>query len=304
MKKRLILALGVAVIAALLLAPAAWASMGANNPHTAYNATTSYCLQCHDIHEAAGDYALMWQATVVDVCASCHNVYQQTPSGARALPYPGTQVPNPSPAALRAAYKVSIADRYTHEGHRLGQGGTTGPYTYADGTTTSSADYIPGGGGNMLTRIPSWSYYLSGNWIDPNTYPASGRTALNGLYCASCHSPHGTQFGTAIDLGGGGEFMLLSARPNHTTDTVDASGWTSFTNDGWNWCIRCHKNRYEPTPPNGTAPHNHPSEFCLQCHGNSSDPNIQPDFPHTGATNLLSQYPDALCVQCHVAGLP
>jgi len=299
-KTRLVLILGLSLALVLLSASAALAIISPN-PHTTYSATTDFCLQCHDIHEAAGDYALMYQSTVVDTCGTCHGVYQNAPTGARNPGYPGQES---GTAALKSVYKVNLGSKYSHEGVRLGQCGTAGPYTYADGTTTTTADYIPGSGNKLLSRIPNWTYYLSGNYIDPATYPASGRTALNGLYCASCHSPHGTQFGTAIDLGGAGEYKLLSARPNHSTDTIDASAWTDFTSDGWQWCSKCHTNRLETTPPDGVAPHNHPSEFCLQCHGDNSDPGILPDFPHTGATNLLSDYPDQLCITCHVAGLP
>jgi len=303
-KTRLLLILGLSIALVLISTTAAFAIISPN-PHTTYSATTDFCLQCHDIHEASGDYALMWQSTVVDTCGTCHGVYLNAPTGARNPGYPGQES---GTAALKSVYKVNIANKYSHEGHRLGQAGISGPYTYADGTTTGTADYIPGSGNKLLTQIPSWSYYLSGAAIDPSLYPASGRTALNGLYCASCHSPHGTQFGTAIDLGGGGEYKLLSARPNHTTDTVNAGTWTDFTSDGWQWCSKCHTNRLQgPVDVNGSPignspPHNHPSQFCLQCHGNN--PAVTPDFPHTGATNLLSDYPDKLCITCHVAGLP
>lgn len=319
-KTRLFLILGLSIVLVLISTSVVFAGSSSSllvspNPHTTYSATTDFCLQCHDIHEAQGDYALMWQSTVVDTCGTCHGVYLNAPTGARNPGYPGQES---GTAALKSVYKVNIANKYTHEGHRLGQAGNgPGPYTYADGTTTSTADYIPGSGGKLLTQIPSWSYWQTGAAIDPADYPASGRTALNGLYCASCHSPHGTQFGNTIVFGSSTTsmtpqpgFKLLTRRPNHTTDTVDSSSWTSFTVDGWQWCSKCHTNRLQgPTDTNGSPigndpPHNHPSSFCLQCHGNNSDPSILPDFPHTGATNLLVDYPDKLCIGCHVAGLP
>jgi hypothetical protein len=229
---------------------------------------------------------------------------------------------------MKPVYKVPISERYTHEGHRLsqlGSGNTT--YTFAGGDangndpyyySTTTPDWIPGSGGGLLSRIPSWTYFVSGAYIDPTVWPSGGsypstntpyggRWATGGLYCASCHSPHGTTFGNATI------YKLLSRRPNHTTDTVDTTMspsapdgnsylWSDFVAAGGKWCIRCHKRRWENSTPDGVDPHTHPASVCLQCHGNNSSPSYPTDFPHTGATNLLSDYPDALCIRCHVSG--
>ncbi len=322
MKKLIVIAV-MGLVVVFLSSAMALSSMNWPNPHSQYDASTDFCLQCHDIHEAGGDYALMYKDTVVNVCGTCHGVYQQSPSGARQPSYGGTMIPpSGGTAASRTVYKIPIAQRYTHEGHRLGQlgsGNTT--FTYAGGDangndpyyyTTTTADWIPGSGGTLLTRIPSWTYYYGGGYIDPASYPASGRTALNGLYCASCHSPHGTVFGNAIT------WRLLSRRPNHipdpdTTETLDTTmspsvdgtsyPWaTNFTQAGGKWCIKCHKRRWENGTPDGQKPHTHPARFCINgCHGNNTSTTTV-DFPHTGAINLLSMYPDALCLQCHTAG--
>lgn len=322
--KKLLITLALSALLMLALTGIAVALDGNTIPHGGYSATTDVCLQCHDVHEAQGDYALMYQNTVVNTCGTCHGVYQQAPSGARDPGYPGIEA---GTAALKSVYKVPLADKYTHEGHRLGQGGTAGPYTYKSGPngvqpyTTSTPDYIPGSQdysipgnfGTLLTRLPGWAAWLANGQteVDAVNYPASGKSALQGLYCVSCHSPHGN-YGRALPAGVTNG-KLLSDRPNHTTNTVDASSWTSWVNWGDQWCIRCHKARDSANyVNNGGKPYNHPIStgsgptrvgLCLQCHGNNaSDPLAPQDFPHSGATNLLSDYPDALCIRCHVSG--
>lgn len=311
MTKKLLLVLALAMLLVAMTATVALADHrgdGNNDPHDGYSATTDYCLQCHDIHEAQGDYALMYQATVVDTCSTCHSVYQQAPTGPRDPGYGIlSQIEAGEPSALassRSVYETIPANRYTHEGHRLGRDNGANPekaansWTYADGTTTDTADYIPGSNNSTLNRISTWPDYYNG--LSMAAYPASDRDATDGLYCASCHSPHGPVFGSALPSGVTNG-KLLSSRPNHAQVPIDSSSWTDWTSDGANWCLSCHTQRVETSPADGAAPHNHPSEFCLECHGNSAG--LTPDFPHTGVKNLLSEEPDALCIRCHVAGL-
>ena len=46
-------------------------------PHDGFSPTggTDFCIQCHDIHEATGDYVLTRKATVTAVCATCHGLF-------------------------------------------------------------------------------------------------------------------------------------------------------------------------------------------------------------------------------------
>lgn len=277
--------------------------------------SSDFCLQCHDIHAAAGDYALMARSTVTNTCGTCHGVYQAAPTGAIDPGYlPGQ---TSGMAALKSVYKVPLADQYLHEGHRLGQGGsaTSSTISYASGPdgsvevtpyTTSSPDFIPGSGYpgvasyKYLTRINNWSSFVAG--ADMSAFLASGRQATKGLYCANCHSPHGTIRGSALP-GGVTKNKLLSSRPNHAQTAIDASAWTSWTANGYNFCLSCHAQRAEGGTPDGLTPHNHPASFCIECHGNN--PAGAVDFPHTGVKNLLAEYPDQLCVaSCHAFGLP
>lgn len=265
------------VVLALAFAAPALAADGETIPHGGYDQTTDACLQCHDIHEAAGDYVLMRQATVTAVCGTCHTLYQAAPTGAYDPGYSGTEA---GTAAGLAAYKVPAASALTHEGHRLGLG--SGTYTFADGQT-GDGSYIPGGT-DALTAIEYLAY--------PDTVNALSFTATNGLNCASCHTPHGT-FGNMVDTAVSSK--MLSSKPNHVDSAVPLANWAT---DGGKWCGACHDKR-----TSGGAIHNHPDYACLDCHGDDLTAPTE-DFPHTsGVQNILSLEPDELCIQCHVAGL-
>lgn len=274
-----------ALVALFVLACAApaFAIDGATIPHGGYSAATDACLQCHDIHESAGDYVLMRQATVTATCSTCHTVYQLAPTGAYDPGYSGNEA---GTAAGAQAYRTSAANALTHEGHRLGLG--SGTYTFADGVA-GDGSYIPGG-----TQALTAAAYL--------TYPATDSaltyTATNGLYCASCHAPHGT-FGNVVPATVSA--AILSSKPNHVDTAVPMTNWVD---DGGDWCAACHDKRAPGADLLGVTHYNHPDEACLTCHGDSLFPaDPTPDFPHTGeVANLLTLEPDNLCLQCHVAG--
>ena len=279
MRKAILLASVLAL--SLAFATTAYAADGSTLPHGGFSTSSDSCLQCHDIHEAAGDYALMRQSTITATCGSCHTLYQVAPTGAYNPGYSGTEA---GTAAGAEAYKVPFAARTTHNGHRLGLG--TGTYTFADGAS-GTGSYIPGGT-QALTAIKYLSY--------PDTVSATSFTAVNGLNCASCHTPHGT-FGNMVPAGV--STALLTSKPNHTANAVTMADWT---NDGGQWCASCHDKRAPGADLNGTTHSNHPDVACLTCHG--AEPSAAtPDFPHTGLSNLVSQEPDALCLNCHVSGL-
>ena len=236
------------------------------SPHGGYNMNTDMCLQCHDIHEAAGDYVLMRQQTVTEVCATCHTLYQSAPTGAYDPGFPGSEAREMPDIA---AYKVEIGSSATHGGHRLGMG----------------SDEIPGGS-QALTAIQYLGY--------PGTVSATEFTATDGLYCASCHTPHG-EFGNMMPMSF--NTALLSSKPNHIQE--DLSGvLDDWVTDGGKWCGACHDRRLP-----GADVHNHPDTGCLVCHGDSITEPTE-DFPHTSNDqSLLTLNPDELCLQCHVVGL-
>src|SRR3990172_7735678 len=89
--KKAILVFAFAAALTLMSAGVALAATGTNIPHGGYSVSTDACLQCHDVHEATGDYVLMRWATVVDVCATCHGLYNSQPTASIKL----TTLPDP-----------------------------------------------------------------------------------------------------------------------------------------------------------------------------------------------------------------
>jgi hypothetical protein len=323
-KNKLILALFIGATLALLWTNAAMATDGATLPHGGYDATTNSCLFCHDVHDAAGDYALMRQETVTETCGTCHDLYKtdntasvwDNPAG-----YPGTQpvLPIAASASWRSVYEIDSAGALNAGGHRLGLGDAETMFADSVNGQTNVGDYIPGGS-DTLTEIAD----IAGYGYDPtdeNSFGGvldNGRQATNGLYCASCHTPHG-DFGQLLKDGDGnvatvdsdGRGKLLSARPNHSAveATLPTNDWQN--EGGPEWCTKCHDQRLDEA--NGGDLHNHPSEYCLTCHGNyngatdvagyPASADVTDDFPHTSPQqNILQAVPDELCLRCHVEG--
>jgi len=326
----------------------AWATSGNNLPHGGYSTSSDVCLQCHDIHEASADYVLLRYETVADTCGSCHYLYLQNPGD---MPvnasnpvlggydskspistngsYDTTTPPPPiSPAydpgyggtkaipiglgasigSPYSAYEVSVANAPNAYGHQLQRG--SGTWNFNDGTT-NTADYIPGGS-SLLKAIQ-----LDGD-NDASTMNATtdtlAFTATNGLFCVSCHTPHG-YFGRILKNTSGLAYSgkILSGKPNHVANAYNdpndsGSGSLRVNNHGEmrKWCSQCHNKRIT----SATGVHTHPEVVCTNgCHGwnYQASPGQQspdmPDFPHTGdKENLLMKEPDALCLTCHISG--
>lgn len=248
------------VIASVATGPHAWAADGTTVPHGGYSAATDACLQCHDIHEAAADYVLMRRPTVTATCATCHTIYLVAPTGAYDPGYPGAES---GTAADARAYLTSEASATIHGGHRLGLGG--GSYLFADGAT-GDGSYIPGGT-DGLSAIRHLAY--------PQSDPSLTFEATAGLYCASCHTPHGA-FGSMVPLAV--STALLSARPNHSAE-VSVSAWAT---DGGLWCGGCHDARL-PGGPDAQ----HAGYALGDCVSGACHSRIATDFPHTGTAELL-----------------
>jgi predicted CXXCH cytochrome family protein len=262
----------------VVVAAPAFAADGETIPHGGYSSSTDACLQCHDIHEAAGDYVLMRQSTMTAVCGTCHTLFQQAPTGAFEPGYSGSSA---GAVADSRAYKVDPSAALTHEGHRLGLG--AGTYTFADGQL-GDGSYIPGGT-DALTAVAYLGY--------PATETALTYEATNGMSCASCHAPHGT-YGNVVPLSVSDK--ILSSKPNHAPAAVTMTSWVD---EGGKWCASCHDRRMQ-----SEVTSNHPDYACLTCHGDPlEDPDPDPDFPHSGGVaNLITLEPDMLCIQCHAKG--
>ena len=347
---------GLAAILAFALGSAAWASTGFNGPtppkiadpvdpdvapHGGYSSSSNFCLQCHDVHDADGEYALLWKSSVTDTCATCHGYMGNAETGTRDPLGTGTI----GTASVRTVYDSAAP------GSEHGIGSANSP----DGVTMMEGE---------------WSYgWTSGGpasgTADSDTPAGAGTAAAGsgGLYCGSCHTPHG-ESGQAINTkkvwtrtsstgaqtlmnwandtpiwagGGSVKYLWLDAgqwklctstgggAPCTDATVVDSEGQTVYlygykllsmypnfsygTPRSWNadyrgrdavsWCGECHPDRVDAAF--GGTPHNHPTS-CTACHGNPNADTTSKDFPHTSTVgDLLKDYPDALCVTCHLS---
>jgi predicted CXXCH cytochrome family protein len=278
----------IAILAALVLSVAfilaftASAFAQTTAPHGGYGATTDFCVACHDVHEAAGDYVLTRESTVTAVCGTCHGVFGAAAPSSVNWTSAKTDFSGADPtASTKLAYEVDMSAMSATQmdavpGHSLG--------VMYGGTVVRNSDAIPGSSSTLkvLTSGANGGLVEGGGLYAGESVTTFSGT--QGLYCASCHSPHGSTFGQAIAT----EANLLSSQPNHSA--VAASTEAEF-------CLGCHDKRDSAGSMN-----NHPSSWCLTCHANDSG-GTNLDFPHTGANpRLLYEEPDALCVICHTAG--
>lgn len=195
MRKIAILAASIMVVAVMMaFASTAFAAV----PHGGYGTgnapngvQTDVCLSCHDIHQAAGDYALMREATVTEVCGTCHGIFGETADGT------WTETPidlvdgdtGEASVSPTAAYENTGAARVS--GHRLGAASD-------EYNENAGSDFIPGS--TLTLRVMDSLAYDEGDIYEGESVTAYAAT--NGLYCASCHTPHGSVGG--VDTNGNG----------------------------------------------------------------------------------------------------
>ncbi len=263
------------------------------------------------------------QSSVLNFNPGYSGLEAPVPGWALAEEDPANQVGTGAPFEAYQKPLVNSNGSDGRYGHRLGTSFSQGETVdHADGVT-DSLDYIPGGSGR-LTAIATPSVADSADEIGveymlPTASVGQFPVSLNGgLYCASCHSPHGQFSGAGVE--GASDYSntidpeindkLLAKAPNHSATAADlGTEDAEWVTDGAEWCGKCHDDRVSNTV--GEEPHNHPDFACLQCHGNEAvlyegnpeygEPHL--DFPHTSANpNLLSMEPDGLCHVCHGPG--
>lgn len=202
------------------LGSAAWATTGQDGPtppkpgdpvgtnvapHGGYSSTTNFCLQCHEVHKAPGAYALMWKTSVTATCATCHGLNGQPASGTRDPVGPGTV----GTASSRSAYDVTSPI----SGHTIG--GTTPPDE--TGITITESDW-------------SYSWRYSGGPPAQNATsgagPGTASDISGGLYCASCHTPHG-------DYGQAANTKKVVTSSDGTFDTQTTVPWQEGQQIWW-----------------------------------------------------------------------
>jgi len=150
-------------------------------PHSGYSSTTDYCLQCHKVHFAPDPgYALLANSSVTSTCKTCHALFGGSATGAINPGFPGTE----GTASLRSAYDLTspTAD------HAVGS--STVPYSTL--ATITDANWVYGGFGADVNGA-------STKWTTADAAGAGTASDLGGgLYCGSCHTPHG-DFGQVIN---------------------------------------------------------------------------------------------------------
>ena len=153
-------------------------------PHSGYSSTTDYCLQCHSVHNG-GAYSLLASSSVTGVCQTCHSLFGTAANG-RIVPNNGSGFPGTSPgtASLRSAYDL------TAPGSGHGIGSLTIPYSTVGTLTETGWVY-----GSLATDLNGkGSAWASNTAAGPGTSSAGA----GGLYCGSCHTPHG-EFGQLVN---------------------------------------------------------------------------------------------------------
>jgi predicted CXXCH cytochrome family protein len=163
------------------------------SPHGGYSAVTDYCLQCHQVHDAPGEYALLAQTSVTATCATCHSLYGAAKPGTQVDGFNGLGDPMvEGTTSERAAYEVPGAEVLS--GHEIGWEPSVDEPT------------IPFGSITVITES-GWEYRgktnsaVATDRLFSESEPAEAGTAsetAGGLYCGSCHTPHG-EFGQLIN---------------------------------------------------------------------------------------------------------
>lgn len=169
------------------------------SPHGGYDSTSNFCLQCHEVHKAGGEYALLWKGSVTATCATCHGLNGAAATGTRDPVGPGTI----GTAAARTAYDVASPSAE----HDIGSSSPPGE----TGITITQSD---------------WAYH---GWPTTDaTTPAGAGTASDvggGLYCASCHAPHGT-YGQVVN-------NWVKPVDSNPSDEGTSIAWNNPTTGSW-----------------------------------------------------------------------
>ena len=245
------------------------ANANAVAPHGGYSSSTNMCLQCHDVHGLAGttgDYVLMAGLNVDAVCNTCHAYGSTgTPTGVLGGG-PGSGLTGT--VSVRAVYTASGGGKHT-----LGD-------PEVDGNTITQSDWIYPGppAGNAATAAGVGTSVGSG-----------------GLYCASCHTPHGS-FGQVVN----NWTKPTPANPGVTnyegmSIQVDDGGaplvwstvWLDYdeTNDAWAFCENSVDVQTGTSPDSCMSP-------VIGAATWATVPNAAGDDSYLFAYNLLSAGPN------------
>jgi len=139
------------------------------SPHGGYSTSTNMCRQCHSVHDSTSEIALVRGGSVQATCNTCHAL------GGVGGTSPKNSVFGGSPTLIGTASTRSAYEATSGDGHDLG------------------ANSIP-------ERLSSDPDVVTASDFDYPGLPSTDSTEVSpeGLYCASCHTPHG-DFGQLVN---------------------------------------------------------------------------------------------------------
>ena len=213
--------------------------VGQQSPHNGYSAVTNYCIQCHGVHSntqsgGGGGYALLQGQSVTATCNTCHEVFGNTETGridsntiTGASLLMGT-------TSLRSAYDLANSSGTLPagvSGHGIGADSSPNP----DDVVMQELGWGYGG-------FNALNWYLANEAAGPGTSgdaASAAELADGGLYCGSCHTPHG-EFGQLINSTSAGyrtdafalnvsavQFVFLEGLVSGNTWTLGFAGQTT-----------------------------------------------------------------------------
>lgn len=155
---------------------------GQVSPHGGYSSVTNYCLQCHAVHSyevggtsyEPGEYSLMVGDSVTDTCATCHLLFGDTS---------GTEAVNSDAITGKPSIPGGMATTSLRSAYDLGEG------EYLGGSVVA---------GHQLGADESPDGVVMFGAEGEEAGPGTASETEGGLYCGSCHTPHG-DFGQLIN---------------------------------------------------------------------------------------------------------
>lgn len=269
--RKLLFATLIALALALSMAGLALADGG---PHGGYTATTDGCAGCHRTHTADGPNLLIVDSTY-NLCMSCHGA---AGAGANTNVDDGLYTENRDDAAG----DVNLGFANTPDGADLLGGGFV---NYQGAAVTSSHD--PSG-----AEVATW-----GNGV------ARGVTAdlAEGLSCASCHDPHGSNNYRIINENVNGVAVAMAqVDEGAAIKDYDSEQWGAGASS---LCMACHDAYHRDAIGQGSildgGTYTHRVDMAYNYGGNDNPETIgfggyTLPLAQSGAGNLV------VCMTCHL----
>ncbi len=268
--KRLPLVAIVTLALALVMAGVALADGG---PHGGYTATTDACAGCHRAHTASGPNLLL-EASTYDLCVACHGA---TGAGANTNVDDGVYLSTRDDAASDG----DVGAPNTPDLASLLGGG----FVNYGGVAVSSSHDSDG------SEVATW-----GNGV------ARGTTAdlAEGLTCASCHDPHGSNNYRIMNETINGNAVAAALVDEGAAKDYDTEQWGAGTST---ICAACHDDYHQTAAGQGStldgASYTHRIDMTYNYGGNNNPETVGMGgytlpLAETGTNDMV------VCMTCHL----